>query len=176
VHPRARLELRDYTNSGFEAGCAIGAYAIESACHAPGSSKEPFIAEAGRILTRGARLVVADGFLKNPERPLGRTFERLHDALCRSFVLPRLAQIKEFAATLPRHGFTDVTVEDISWRIVPSALQAPAAVLWFALKKRIRGEALAEWSINNLRGSLLSAVLGANRRKFSYYLVSATRT
>jgi MPBQ/MSBQ methyltransferase len=176
MHPRARLELRDYTNTGFADGCSMGAYAIESACHAPGSCKEPFIAEAGRILKRGARLVVADGFLKNPHRTLGRTFERLHDALCRSFVLPRLAQIEEFVATLPRYGFTDVTVEDISWRIAPSALHAPAAVLWFALKKRIRGEGLAEWSVNNLRGSVLSAVLGANRLKFGYYIVSATKT
>ena len=63
LHPRARLELRDYTNTGFEPGCAMGAYAIESACHAPGASKEPFIAEASRLLKRGARLVVADGFL-----------------------------------------------------------------------------------------------------------------
>jgi SAM-dependent methyltransferase len=176
IHPRARLELRDYTNTGFESGCAAGAYAIESACHAPGASKEPFIAEASRILKRGARLVVADGFLKNRDRALGPTFERLHDALCRSFVLPRLAQIEDFEATLGRHGFVDVKVEDISWRIAPSALHAPAAVLWFALKKRIRRERLAEWSVNNLRGSVLSAVLGANRRKFGYYLVSATRT
>ena len=175
LHPRARLELRDYTNTGFEPGCAMGAYAIESACHAPGASKEPFIAEASRLLKRGARLVVADGFLKNPDRPLGHVFERLHAALCRSFVLPRLAQVEEFASTLSRHGFVDVKVEDISWRIAPSALHAPAAVLWFALKKRLRRERLAEWSVNNLRGSVLSAVVGANRWKFGYYLVSATK-
>ena len=66
-------------------------------------------------------------------------------------------------------------IEDISWRIAPSALHAPAAVLWFAMKKRLRRERLAEWSVNNLRGSVLSAVVGANRLKFGYYLVSATK-
>ncbi len=34
---------------------------------------------------------------------------------------------------------------------------------------------LSDANTNNLRGSLLTAVLGANRRKFAYYLVSATR-
>jgi hypothetical protein len=48
-------------------------------------------------------------------------------------------------------------------------------VFWFALKKALRREALGEWRINNLRGSLLSAVLGANRAKFGYYLVSGTK-
>jgi SAM-dependent methyltransferase len=175
VHPRARLELRDYTCSGLPAASLDGAYAIESACHADGPDKDPFLREASRLLKPGARLVVADGFLKNMGRPLGRMYARLHEGLCRSFVLPELGQIERFAEALPRHGFTDVTLEEISWRVAPSALHAPVAVLWFAMKKSLRGEHLGEWRLNNLRGSLLSAVLGANRRKFGYYLVTATR-
>ena len=175
VHPRARLELRDYTCTGLPPASIAGAYAIESACHADGPDKESFVREAARILKPGARLVVADGFLKNPHRPLGRVFTRLHDALCRSFVLPELGQSERFTEALDRNGFADITVEDISWRVAPAALHAPVAVLWFALKKTLAREPLGEWRVNNLRGSFLSAVLGANRLKFGYYLVAASR-
>jgi len=175
VHPRARLELRDYTATGFASAMVDGAYAIESACHAPGIDKDPFVREAARILKPGARLVVADGFRKNPAIALGPLSGPLHRALCHSFVLPELAEVESFVAALERHGFDDVAVEDASWRVAPSALHAPAAVAWFALKKAIRGEALGQWSINNLKGSVLSALVGALRWKFGYYLVSARR-
>jgi SAM-dependent methyltransferase len=172
---RARLILADYTQSGLPPASASGAIAIESACHAPGPDKDAFVHEAARILRPGARLVVADAFLKNPHRPLGRLFGRLHASMCRSFVLPELARIEDFVAALDRHGFIDITVEDISWRVAPSALQAPLAVLWFRAQKLLRHQHLSGPSADNLRGSLLSAVLGVNRRKFAYYLVSATR-
>jgi MPBQ/MSBQ methyltransferase len=175
LEPRARLTLADYTCSGLPSASAAGAYAIESSCHAPGADKDAFIREASRLLAPGARLVVADGFLKNAQRPLGRVFTRLHASLCRSFVLPELAQVEQFTAALERHGFTNIAVEDISWRVAPSALHAPLAVLWFRAKKMLRHEHLSAPSADNLRGSLLSAVLGANRLKFAYFLVSATK-
>lgn len=175
VYPRARLELRDYTASGLGAQSVDGAYAIESACHAPGPDKERFVREAARLLRPGARLVVADGFRKRADRRLGPASRRLHDALCRSFVLPELAGIGPFAAALERHGFDEIVIEDASWRVAPSALHAPAAVAWFALVKRLRGEPLGYWSANNLKGSVLSALVGAIRWRFGYYVVSARR-
>jgi len=175
VYPRARLERRDYTASGLGSSSADGAYAIESACHAPRPDKDLFVREAARILKPGAHLVVADGFRHHPERRLGPVSRRLHDALCRSFVLPELAEIEAFAGALDRHGFDRIAIEDASWRVAPSALHAPAAVAWFALKKRLRGEPLSYWSVRNLKGSVLSALVGAMRWKFGYYIVSARR-
>ena len=86
-----------------------------------------------------------------------------------------MGRIDAFVAALRTHGFTDIGTEDISWRVAPSALHAPLAVLWFRAQKFLRHQRLSEASTNNLRGSLLTAVLGANRRKFAYYLISATR-
>jgi SAM-dependent methyltransferase len=172
---RARLALDDYTRSSLPPASADGAVAIESACHSPGADKDAFVREAARILKPGARLVVADGLLKSSTRPLGPLFARLHASLCRSFVLPELAQLDRFTGALARHGFGEIVAEEISWRVAPSALHAPIAVFWFRLRKLLGHERVGEWSANNLRGSLLSAVLGANRRKFGYYLVSATK-
>jgi MPBQ/MSBQ methyltransferase len=175
LHPRALLALDDYVATSFPSASVDGAVAIESACHADGPDKDPFVREAARILKPGARLAVADAFLKNPDRPMGPLSSRLYDVMCRSFALPGLGQIEHFADALRRHGFTDVTIEDISWRVAPSALHAPVTVLWFTLKKIAGGLALSEQSLNNLKGSLFSAFLGANRMKFGYYIVSATK-
>ena len=174
LHERARLRLADYTCTDLAPASVDGAIAIESACHAEGTTKETFVVEAARILKPGGRLVVADAFRKHPERPLGRVFGRLHESFCRSFVLPELGHIEDFARALVRHGFEDVAIEDVSWRVAPSVLHAPAAVLWFMLKSVVRGTRLGERRVNNLRGSLVSALLGTNRFKFGYYLVSAT--
>jgi MPBQ/MSBQ methyltransferase len=144
----------------------------ESACHAEGPDKIPFVREAARLLRRGARLVVADAFLKNPDRPLGPISVRLNALLNRSFVLP---QIESFAAALGACGFEDVTVEDISWRVAPSVMYAPYVVSSFVLKRLLRRQTLSEHTRNNLRGSLMCSLLGANRRKFGYYLVSARK-
>jgi MPBQ/MSBQ methyltransferase len=175
IHPRARLDLGDYTSTGFPASSIDGAVAIESACHAAGADKAPFVVEAARILTPGARLVVADAFLKNPDRPLDRISARLNELLNRSFVLPQLPQIEDFAGALTRHGFRRVVVEDISWRVAPSVMYAPYVVTSFVVKKLLRHERLGEYTRNNLRGSLMCSLLGINRLKYGYYVVTAER-
>ena len=175
LHERARLELADYTCTGLASASVDGAVAIESACHSEGPDKDVFVREAARILRPGGRLVVADAFRTHPERPLGRVYGRLHESLCRSFVVPELGYIEGFTAALVRHGFEDVAIEDISWRVAPSALHAPGAVLWFMLKALVRGERLGERRLNTLRGSVLCTLVGTNRYKFGYYIVSATK-
>jgi SAM-dependent methyltransferase len=176
LYPRARLELLDYTATALPSASFDGAVAIESACHAEGEAKLPFVREAARLPKPGARLAVADAFLKNPDRPLGRISSRLNDLLNRSFVLPQLPQIERFADALARSGFDDVSVEDISWRVAPSVMYAPYVVTSFVVKKWLRRQKLSEHTRANLRGSLMCSFLGINRVKFGYYLVSARKS
>ena len=175
IHPRARLDLGDYTSTGFPSSSIDGAVAIESACHAAGSDKAPLVAEAARILKPHARLVVADAFLKNPDLALDALSARLNVLLNQSFVLPQLPQIEHFTAALARHGFGSIVVEDVSWRVAPSVMYAPYVVTLFVLKKLLRHETLGEYTRNNLRGSLMCSLLGVNRLKYGYYVVTAER-
>jgi cyclopropane fatty-acyl-phospholipid synthase-like methyltransferase len=175
LFPRAALELKDYTQTGLRSASVAGAYGIESACHAEGADKQSFVREAARVLRPGATLVVADGFLRKPRQSLGALARRLHDLLCRSFVLPQLAEVDRFAEALAANGFDEIRIEDASLRVAPSALHAPFAVPWFLLKRTLRGEILGEWRLNNLKGSLVSPALGALLSACGYFLVSARR-
>ena len=66
----------DYTRTGLPTAKADGAWAVESACYASGTSKADFVREAARLLKPGARLAVVDGFLLR-HRP-GRLAGWLH--------------------------------------------------------------------------------------------------
>lgn len=166
----------NYTALPFEDCTADGVWAVESACYAEGAAKENLIGEMARVLKKGGRFVVADCFVKRPDKNFNALMEKCYTAVCKNWVLPEMATLDYFVACLKRYGFRDVVVEDISWRTALSVAHAPFAVLTFILKKMFAGEPLKQQSINNLKASLLSLVLGLNRSKFSYCLVSGTRS
>src|SRR5688500_8861983 len=68
--PRGTVQwlLGDYTALALPAGSYQAAFSIEASCHAPGAAKEAFVAECARLLAPGARLVIADGFMKGEAR------------------------------------------------------------------------------------------------------------
>lgn len=165
----------DYTALPFDTGIADGAFAVESSCHAEGASKVRVIKEMARVLKPGGRFVVADCFIKRPEKPFNPIMNRCYQAICRNWFLPEMASLDSFVEELKANGMFDIEVEDISWRIAPSVAHAPFAVLTFICQKLFAGEKLNKRSVNNLKGSLLSLILGLNRSKFSYCIISGTR-
>jgi hypothetical protein len=54
-------------------------------------------------------------------------------------------------------------------------MSAPYVVCAFVVKKLLRHEALGEYTRNNLRGSLMCTLLGINRLKYGYYIVTAEK-
>jgi SAM-dependent methyltransferase len=176
VDDRAAFHAADYTATPFPGGAFDGAMAIESSCHAPGADKAAFVREASRLLAPGGRIVVADGFLKRQSRPRG--FGRWAiDALARNWAVPCFARIDAFKRVLAAHGFVDVEVEEISWRLGPSVAHIPfvtARVLARYMLRRDLRIGRVRWG--HVLASVLAPIVGLMRRRFGYFLVSARKS
>ncbi len=174
---QAQIEIfkGDYTNLPFADATADGVWAVESACYASGADKANLVSEMARVLKTGGRFAVADCFIKQPEKEFNFLIKRCYPTVCKSWALPEMPVLDYFVAALKREGFQDIKVEDISWRVAPSLAHAPFAVCGFIFKKLLAGKQLKRHSINNLKASLLALLLGLNRSKFSYCLISGKR-
>ncbi|MEP6720424.1 MAG: methyltransferase domain-containing protein [Variovorax sp.] len=164
----------DYTRTGLPTAAADGAWAVESACYASGTAKADFIAEAARLLKPGARLVVVDGFLLR--RRQGRLATWLHRLWADSWAVPTLAVRDDFTAALRQHGFADVQVRSLRWRVAPSALHIPVLATRFTLAElwKARGR-LTPWRRKHIVASYCSLALGLFWREFDYCMVTAVR-
>lgn len=171
---RIEILCGDYVALPIADRSADGVWAVESACYADGAGKHDLIGEVSRVLKTGGRLVVADCFIKCRARDLNPIVRRCYRTVCNGWALAEMPALDDFVAALERHGFRDIAVEDISWRVAPSLAHAPFAVLTFIIKKVLSGEPLGRHSVNNLKASLLALMLGLNRSKFSYCLISGT--
>jgi len=172
LQERIEMLTADHTALPVDEHSADGVWAVESACYAAGASKKGLVREMARVLKNGGRFVVADCFLKRPSTELNWLVKKCYSTVCQSWALPEMPVLEFFVDTLERHRFSDIVIEDISWRVAPSLAHAPSAVATFILTKLLSGEPLKRHSINNLRASLLASVLGMNRSKFSYCLIS----
>lgn len=169
----AHLEA-DYTRTGLPAAQADGAWAVESACYADGTAKAGFVREAARLLKPGARLAVVDGFLLRREP--GRAAGWLHRLWADSWAVPTLAVRDDFVAALHAHGFEDIEVESLRWRVAPSALHIPVLATRFTLAElwKARGR-LSPWRRKHIVASYCALALGMFCRDFDYCMVTARR-
>jgi cyclopropane fatty-acyl-phospholipid synthase-like methyltransferase len=172
---RVAIHHADYTATGLPPGSYDGVFAIESACHDAGPDKRRVLAEAARLLAPGATLVVADGFLRR-RAPLGRVLDACHRAICTDWAVGEFARLPLFLAAAEQVGLEIVAVEDVSWRIAPSVAHIPWVTLRFLWHEwRRHGLALGRVRWGHLRACLLAPLLGAARRRFGYFLVTARR-
>jgi SAM-dependent methyltransferase len=144
------------------------------------ASIEPSVAkllgEAHRLLRRGGRLVVADGFLKRPPEEMGRVAQRLVRGIKESWVIRELGQLAEFVQELECAGFGDVQVEDLRWRVAPSAMQIPLVTARFLFTELlIKRSRMTRERWSNVLGPLYGLLLALPGREMSYYLISATK-
>jgi cyclopropane fatty-acyl-phospholipid synthase-like methyltransferase len=102
---RIELLLADYQATGLPAKSFDAAYAIESSCYGEEAGKAKLLSEAHRLLRRGGRLVVADGFLKRPPEEMGRFARRLVRGIRESWAIRELGQLAEFLPELECAGF-----------------------------------------------------------------------
>jgi MPBQ/MSBQ methyltransferase len=176
---RERVSVLDqnFEDLGFPDETFTHAYAIESACHAAGANKELFIAEMARTLKTGGQFCVADGFLK-PARKRPALFRYLSKKIIKFWAVPEFAHITEFERSLKAHGFTDVSIREISWHIAPSVLYVPWICIKFFFKEIWRNKTLRmkkeRW--NNVYAPLLGMILGLHRKHFGYFIITGKKT
>jgi ubiquinone/menaquinone biosynthesis C-methylase UbiE len=169
-----RLSLRDYERTSFPSESFDAAYAIESSCYGKGANKTGFIREAHRILRRGGRLVVADGFVgagkfRGPQHAI-------YSRVCDCWAIDTLGEIVPFTHALERAGFRDIVIEQIQVRVTPSVLHVPWVTLKFLLTEVVLGPrkmTQARW--NNVLAPVLLPFVGYPIGPVAYYLISATR-
>jgi ubiquinone/menaquinone biosynthesis C-methylase UbiE len=174
--PRGSVDwtLGDYTALELPDGAYQAAFSIEASCHAHGADKEPFVREAARVLAPGARLVIADGFMKKERIP--GWYRSMLERMTRSWAVERFADLGAFTACLEGHGLAVERVEDISYRIAPSALHVPRVTLKFlAGELLVRRRALNRARWGHVLACLISPFVGLGRSWFGYYLVTARR-
>lgn len=165
----ANLVCGDYHFLPFKEEVFSGAYALESLCHS--SNKEQVIKEVSRVLKKGSRFIIADGFIKGKTEKAGFIFKKMYKILCEGWALPGLANINDFERNLSENGFKIIEIDDISWKIAPSVIHAPFITLKYLMFAFIGKAPLKKQNINNLKGSFVSLFLGLHRKRFSYYRI-----
>lgn len=168
-------KLGDFTALDLPDGAFQAAFSIEASCHAEGADKEAFVEECSRLLAPGAKLVVADGFMKRSVG-LPRWYAALLGYMTRNWAVERFADLPAFCACLERHGLTVLAAEDISWRISPSVLHVPRVTLKFlAGELFLRRKKLSSVRWGHVIACLIAPWIGLGRRYFGYYLVTAQK-
>jgi tocopherol O-methyltransferase len=107
----------DYLQTGFPNESFDVVWAIESVCHA--DKKEDFLKEAFRVLKKGGRIIIADGF-KRREPKTEREKQVVTD-FYKGMLLPNLYTFDQFEDAMKKTGFKHVTVFDKTHEILPSA-------------------------------------------------------
>ncbi|KGK31353.1 methyltransferase domain-containing protein [Cellulophaga sp. E6(2014)] len=163
----------NYNHTSFPSNFFDAATAIESFCHS-GHSSQSF-KEAYRILKPHGKLVIADAFLKINEEDLCHGGKYAYQKLCNHWSLERLGTLTTIVQELKDQGFSKVEVEDASFRVAPSVLHVPFAIIGFALQSLFQNKHLKKESYHNLKGSFFALLSGLHMRSFGYYIITCTK-
>ena len=165
----------DFERNSLPESTYDGVYALESSCHARGADKAVLLGEAHRLLRRGGRLVVADGFLAS-SRPFNQLQQRIYRKLCECWVIQELAQLPLFLERLEHIGFREIKVEHLQLCVAPSVAHVPWVTVKFLLTDVVFGDrpmTRARW--NNVLAPVLLPLVSAPLGPMRYCMITATK-
>lgn len=163
----------NFNHTSLPSNAFDGCVAIESFCHSGHSTKS--FKEAYRILKKGGKLVIADAFLKKQLEQLKLGASLSYKKLCNHWSLEKLGDINMVVKQLKEHGFSNVQLEDVSFKVAPSVLHVPFAIVGFIFKKLFGPGQLKKQSLHNLKGSFYALLSGLHMRSFGYYILTCTK-
>ena len=169
---RVTMKLRDFRDTGLPDASVDGLYALESLCYGSGPDKSDVLAEAARILKPGARLATADGFVV---KQVGGLRKNVVDTVASGWALPCFSDLNSFTAALEANGFSDVHVEDLSWKMGPCALHGLPLLAYVLAKRWLSGIGMEPLEKAHLRSCALGILLGTQHNLFRYCMVVGTR-
>jgi tocopherol O-methyltransferase len=116
VTANTQFLLQNYCGTTFPDNSYDGIIALESINYA--HKDEDLIKELYRVLKPGGRIAILDGFRTG--KPLPSILKKVYQFWLDGRALIDLESINEFAACMRKHGFRDVTVNDISSHVSSS--------------------------------------------------------
>ena len=111
-----KFHVMDYTKTKFRSNSFDVIWAVESVCYS--EPKEDFLKESYRLLKKGGRLIIADGFIT---RELTSRENKEVNNLVRGFGAQSIPRTSEFRNLLSKTGFKKVKFWDKTKNIMPSA-------------------------------------------------------
>ncbi|WP_068467662.1 SAM-dependent methyltransferase [Candidatus Protochlamydia phocaeensis] len=117
VKPLPTFAVMDYTRTTFPNESFDVVWAIESVCHV--EDKALFIREAFRLLKKGGRLILADGFAAQPDYE-GADRARMERWL-NGWGVKELDMASEFEDKLVEAGFSNIAFRDVTPHVMPSS-------------------------------------------------------
>ncbi|NEV94632.1 methyltransferase domain-containing protein [Psychroflexus sp. YR1-1] len=159
---------RDFLNSGFEDETFSVVWAIESVCYA--ENKKDFLREAYRVLKKGGRLIIWDGF--QYRKPQNKKEAKDLNTFCEGWAVPNLAEVSEFKQSLRDVGFREVKEFDVSKESHPSSKKIYKMSIWsyplsiFFNKLKLVPNLLVK---NNLSGIVQYRIIKKNIAKMMVY-------
>lgn len=175
VDSSVEIVLGDYTALPFADNSADSVYALESCCHCEGLDKSAFIKEMFRVLKPGKRFVIVDGFIKRDPSLFSSVLRYCYREICKGWALPSFPHLGFMVDTINKYGGKEIEIKDFSYRVAPSVLHAPFAVIYFLIKKMLQGEKLNPVRMGHLKACLFGLILGLHRHRFSYCLITGIK-
>jgi MPBQ/MSBQ methyltransferase len=172
---KIELILGDYTKMPFADNSADAVYALESCCQCEGLDKGEFVKEMLRVLKPGKHFVIIDGFIKKEPESFRGLLRYCYNEICKGWVLPSFPHIGLLTETIKNLGGDNVETKDFSFRVAPSAFHAPFAVVYFLIKKLLKGEKLNSVRLRHLKSCFLGLILGMFRHRFCYSMITGSK-